>query len=107
MRDVKWYEVLKEAEKIWNSSYESRTRPGGPPESFNRDNFDDLLKALYETDPVELHALYPVGHSFTEAELNEIFRYRRGDLVSVSLKTVSKRMQGPVSVAIFIRRQKR
>ncbi len=96
-----WHDVLTEAEKRWNSKYPSRLRPGGPPESFNQDNFDQLLRLLYKKDAVELHALYPIGQSFTEGELSEIFRYKPGDLVSVSLKSISKRMQGPVS-ALFV-----
>ena len=97
-RGKKWHEVLQIAEKSWNSGYPSRLRPGGPPEAFNRDNFDELLELLYEKDPVELHALYPVGHSFTDGELSEIFKFKPGDLVSVSLKSVSKKMQSPVSL---------
>lgn len=94
-----WYtnEVFNKAVNDWNNDYPSRLRPGEPPKAFNRNNFDQLLELLYEKDPVELHALYPVGHSFTDGELSEIFKYRPGDLVYVSLKTISKRMQSPVS----------
>lgn len=101
MKGEPWYEVLDEAVATWNSTYPSRLRPGAPPEAFNRDNFDELLERLYETDPVELHALYPIGHSFTDGELREIFKYKPGDLVSVSTKTLSKRMQSPVSILLY------
>ena len=46
---------------------------------------------------MEEHAQYPVGWSFTEQQLAESFKFRPGDRVRVSLRTVSKRIAGPVS----------
>ena len=95
-KKLPWYDVLAEAEAVWNSTYVSKLGVE-PPDHYGAHNFDELLRALHEKEPMEEHAQYPVGRSFTEQQLAESFKFRPGDRVRVSLRTVSKRIAGPVS----------
>jgi len=95
-REQPWHKVLGEAADVWNASYVSKLSLN-PPNHYSADNFDELLEALYEREPMEEHALYPVVPGFTEEELSEIFAFKPGDTVRVSMRTISKRMGGPVS----------
>lgn len=88
--------MLAEAESRWNSSYISKLRMG-PPAKWNYENFDRLIEKLYEKEPIRMHALYSIGRSFTERQLAEVFKFRPGDVVYVSMRTLSKRLKGPVS----------
>lgn len=93
--EQKWYQALPAAVKLWNKTYISKLRLH-PPDHYSARNFDELIAELYERQPVEEHALYPIGASFTERQLRSIFRFRPGDRVRVSMRTISKRMRAPV-----------
>ena len=95
-REKKWHEVLAEAETLWNTTYVSKLGDN-VPSYWNYENFDQLIARLYEKEPARMHALYSVGRSFTEAQLRELFKFRPGDPVFVSMRTLSKRLKGPVS----------
>jgi len=92
-----WHEVLSRAEKAWNDGYAPRFPGSKAPSYYSLENFDEILKMLYEHDPNEMHALYPVGSVLDEETAREIFKYRPGDRVLVSMRTVGKRVGGPVS----------
>lgn len=95
-KNLPWSAVLAEAESNWNSTYVSKLGMG-VPNDWNQTNFDQLIARLYEKEPVRMHALYTVGSGFSEDELGEIFRFKPGNSVRVSMRTLNKRMQGPVS----------
>lgn len=95
-KNVSWDAVLDEAVTRWNTTYVSRLK-AGVPSQWNYKNFDQLIKRLYELEPVRHDALYNIdGGNFTEKDLAEIFKYKPGDKVLVSMRTVNKRMSGPV-----------
>jgi hypothetical protein len=96
--DLPWWEVLDEATDIWNDTYVSKLGLRAPSE-YSEENFDELLKRLYDLDPMEEHSMYPVGRSFTEKQLRSIFKFKPGDPVYVSMKTINKRIRGPVRSA--------
>lgn len=84
-----WHAVLYQAEAKWNSSYVSKLRMG-VPNDWNYQNFDRLIARLYEKEPIRMNALYSIGRGFSERDLAPIFKYKPGDSVMVSMRTISK-----------------
>lgn len=100
-----WPQVLRQAELKWNSSYVSKLRMG-VPNDWNANNFDKLIARLYEKEPVRMHAMYAVGGSLEESDLKDLFKYKPGDSVQVSMRTLSKRIREPVSSICKCQRNK-
>lgn len=95
-KNVPWHVVLNEAEKTWNSSYVSKLQ-FGVPDDWNYKNYDQLIARLYQLEPIRAHALFSVrsgGHD--ERVMRELFKFEPGDSVRVSMRTLNKRIQGPV-----------
>lgn len=95
-----WHDVLQEAQNTWNSSY---SPPFGlpHPKDTSEKNFDKVVQLLWKNDPMRFHSMYPVGHSITERQANELFAFRRDQQVLASLKTVHKRMRKALSAKYY------
>jgi len=93
--DQPWYKLVEEAARQWNEQYISVYNIG-PPEKYSEDNFDEVEKAVYDSEPMMYHSLYSMGHGITDKQAKDIFKYDLGDRVLVSLKTISKKIRNPV-----------
>ena len=96
-RGKHWYQVVSAVEDAWNREYISWLGVG-PPNDVTSRNFDKVVEALYERDPMYMHSLYSVGHSMTEEEARQIFKFAPNEKVLVSMRTISKIIRNPVSV---------
>jgi hypothetical protein len=98
-RGKNWHEVVGDAQRTWNSTYVSRFGIG-PPDDIYEANFDKVIEGIYEKSPLYMDSLYPVSEKALDSEeAASIFRYKKGDRVLVSLRSVSKRIRNPVRVA--------
>lgn len=98
-RGKNWHEVVGDAQRTWNSTYVSRFGIG-PPDDIYEANFDKVIEGIYEKSPLYMDSLYPVSKKALDSEeAASIFRYKKGDRVLVSLRSVSKRIRNPVRVA--------
>jgi hypothetical protein len=98
---VPWHDAIEKAVWRWNNTYVSKLR-AGPPSRWGYKNFDKLIERLYELEPIRFHALYNIGSAAAENELGHVFKYKKGDKVVVSLRTINKKLSSPVSLVQHI-----
>lgn len=91
-----WHEVVTKCQNSWNSSYVTPLDMP-PPDKFDESNFDKVVEALYQKNPMQFHALYSVGPTLSEKQAEAIFKFKVGQRVLVSMRTVSKKIRNPIS----------
>jgi len=96
-----WHAVLKQCQDKFNATYVNRLGLG-PPDKYTEENFGEVVEAVYDKDPIAMHALYSMGHHLGEGEdADALFKYKLGQKVLVSLRRISKVLRNPVRNALI------